>query len=424
MAPMQETENPTNDASSTPTNETVRAIAARLTGREDEIARHIAARYAEQIVDYRVADDAVTVDAAGVARDNLEALLFNLGRAGPQALQHFEKTRAAAARRTHQGISLESFLHAARIWGEGVWDAFRAVLGSDPDELEAGLEIAGQVMRHVDLVSTVAAHAYLIESQGLTHNAKVLPRDLLEALLGAGHDPDWALRRARSLGLRLAENYVVFSIRPQEVPVGKSDVASIVGVARTCLRPESGGLLIGVRYSDVVALYPLAELKQMQAAKKEASALASAVADRGVGVGMSGWQPGLAGIAMAYAEAKEAGQIAALGGIIGRPVTLDEVLIDHIARFTPHVSRILDDTLHPLLDYDEGHQTALMQTVRAYVDAGFNLTKSAEMLHVHPNTVMYRLRRVKELCGRDPHDPDDLLILFLAMRLAELNPVP
>jgi DNA-binding PucR family transcriptional regulator len=35
---------------------------------------------------------------------------------------------------------------------------------------------------------------------------------------------------------------------------------------------------------------------------------------------------------------------------------------------------------------------------------------------------MYRLRRVKELSGRDPHDPDDLLILFLALKLAELSP--
>ena len=48
--------------------------------------------------------------------------------------------------------------------------------------------------------------------------------------------------------------------------------------------------------------------------------------------------------------------------------------------------------------------------------------RSAEVLHVHPNTVMYRLRRVHEICGRDPHDPDDLLILFLAMKLAELTP--
>jgi DNA-binding PucR family transcriptional regulator len=125
---------------------------------------------------------------------------------------------------------------------------------------------------------------------------------------------------------------------------------------------------------------------------------------------------------LAYAEAKEAAHIAAAGGVTGRAVSLDEVLIDHIARSTPHVGRILDETLHPLIEYDLRHRTALVETVRTYVETGFNLRRSAEVLHVHPNTVMYRLRRVRELSGRDPHDPDDLLMLFLAMKLAQLGP--
>jgi DNA-binding PucR family transcriptional regulator len=193
--------------------------------------------------------------------------------------------------------------------------------------------------------------------------------------------------------------------------------------ARTHLRPSSGRLLVGARDAEVVALYPVSEPAQVHTAKKDAASLAGAVASGGLSVGLSGWHPGLAGIALAYAEAKEAAQLAAGAGVTDRAVALDEVLIDHIARFTPHVSRILDETLDPLVQYDLAHQTALVPTVRAYVDAGFNLTRSAEVLHVHPNTVMYRLRRVKELSGRDPHDPDDLLILFLALKLAEVSPV-
>jgi len=41
---------------------------------------------------------------------------------------------------------------------------------------------------------------------------------------------------------------------------------------------------------------------------------------------------------------------------------------------------------------------------------------------VHPNTVVYRLRRIKELSGRDPHDPDDLLLLYLGLKLIEPTP--
>jgi DNA-binding PucR family transcriptional regulator len=49
------------------------------------------------------------------------------------------------------------------------------------------------------------------------------------------------------------------------------------------------------------------------------------------------------------------------------------------------------------------------------------MTKSAAALFVDPNTIVYRLRRIREVCGRDPHDPNDLLLLTLALKLADLQ---
>ena len=43
----------------------------------------------------------------------------------------------------------------------------------------------------------------------------------------------------------------------------------------------------------------------------------------------------------------------------------------------------------------------LVETLQAYLSAGTNLTQSARMLNVHPNTVVYRLRRIRELSGRE-----------------------
>jgi DNA-binding PucR family transcriptional regulator len=171
-------------------------------------------------------------------------------------------------------------------------------------------------------------------------------------------------------------------------------------------------------------LYPLTKPTELPGAKDQAGALARSVAASGATVGISGWHPGPGGRTLAYTEAREAAHLAAVAGLTGRAVSLDEVLIDHIARTAPHVGRILDETLHPLQEYDQRHRTALVDTVRTYVETGFNLRRSADVLHVHPNTVMYRLRRVRELSGRDPHDPEDLLILFLAMKLAELSNYP
>jgi DNA-binding PucR family transcriptional regulator len=59
--------------------------------------------------------------------------------------------------------------------------------------------------------------------------------------------------------------------------------------------------------------------------------------------------------------------------------------------------------------------------LRTYLDAGLNLTRTAKALFVHPNTVVYRLRRIRELSGRDPRSPDDVLILSLAIKFDELR---
>ena len=62
-------------------------------------------------------------------------------------------------------------------------------------------------------------------------------------------------------------------------------------------------------------------------------------------------------------------------------------------------------------------------TLRAYIAASTNMTQSGRLLTVHPNTVVYRLRRIRELTGRDPHAMDDLQVLFLALRGNELTSV-
>lgn len=68
-------------------------------------------------------------------------------------------------------------------------------------------------------------------------------------------------------------------------------------------------------------------------------------------------------------------------------------------------------------EYDERRKANLLTTLQGYFDSGFSLTHSAAALHVHPHTIAYRLRRIRELTGRDPTDPDDLLLLVLGLKL-------
>lgn len=78
-----------------------------------------------------------------------------------------------------------------------------------------------------------------------------------------------------------------------------------------------------------------------------------------------------------------------------------------------------EDFLKPLLA-DPGHGAELLTTLRAYVGSGFNQREAARQSFLHINTVAQRLRRVETLLGVDLRQPDDLLDVMVALRVAVL----
>jgi sugar diacid utilization regulator len=404
----------------------LRVVARRISLDKEELAQRAVDRYREEIVGFQSIDEADLAEAFEFALLNIESLVTGVERDEPFPDELLESAREVAARRAHLGVSLDSMLQQGRLWGETLWESVLAAARLDhPEEREAALAIAGRLWRHVDVLSTVMAHAYLDEMT----NRGLLGRDLLDALLAGHGDSERVSRLARMLHRRLGENHVAVIIRGEGVPEDDGHQVSlaarvaldhIVEAARTHLRPTAGSLLVGIRLGDVVALYPASEPEALDVVKRECAALMGALAID-VSIGMSGWHQGRSAIATAYAEAREAVTIAAGTGIRDRAVVLDDVLVDHMLRASPHARRILEETLRPLVEYDQAHRAELVRTLRAYLSAGTNLTKSARLLTVHANTVVYRLRRVRELSGRDPHTMEDLQVLFLALKLSELT---
>jgi Purine catabolism regulatory protein-like family/PucR C-terminal helix-turn-helix domain len=61
---------------------------------------------------------------------------------------------------------------------------------------------------------------------------------------------------------------------------------------------------------------------------------------------------------------------------------------------------LVERVLGPLLAYDAGHGARLVDTVRAFVRADGSWQRAAAGIHVHKQTLGYRLRKVEELTGR------------------------
>ncbi|MFG2551443.1 PucR family transcriptional regulator [Streptomyces sp. NPDC048581] len=77
-------------------------------------------------------------------------------------------------------------------------------------------------------------------------------------------------------------------------------------------------------------------------------------------------------------------------------------------------ARLLD----PLRDYDQRHRAELIPTLEAFLECDGSWTRCATRLHLHVNTLRYRVGRIEQLTSRDLSRLEDKLDFFLALRMS------
>src|SRR3954464_743321 len=122
----------------------VHAIAQRLEAGKEDLARRMVARYAEDIVDYRLADeDFMRREVYAVSLENLEVLVAILLHGEPPSEAWLEKTRRGAAAplpgRIRRGPSLPAPGLGGQLTGEHVLECAHT---EGPAEREAALQVA------------------------------------------------------------------------------------------------------------------------------------------------------------------------------------------------------------------------------------------------------------------------------------------
>jgi hypothetical protein len=74
-------------------------------------------------------------------------------------------------------------------------------------------------------------------------------------------------------------------------------------------------------------------------------------------------------------------------------------------------------SLAKLIEYDRRHQTHLVETLQAWLDAFGDVTAASESLFLHPNTFRYRLRRLAEVGDVNLSDPEQRFVAMLQLRV-------
>ena len=77
---------------------------------------------------------------------------------------------------------------------------------------------------------------------------------------------------------------------------------------------------------------------------------------------------------------------------------------------------LVDQVLGPLLRHDAEHQSEFVPTLAAFLENRRSWQATAEAMHLHRQTVLYRIKRIEKLTGRNLADTETVALTWLALR--------
>ena len=87
-----------------------------------------------------------------------------------------------------------------------------------------------------------------------------------------------------------------------------------------------------------------------------------------------------------------------------------------LASHPEEVRSFYEDTVAPIVKYDDQYRTDLVWTLESYLEQNCNMNATAAAIYAHRHTVAYRLDRVRELTGLDPMQSEDRERLGLGLK--------
>lgn len=261
--------------------------------------------------------------------------------------------------------------------------------------------------------------------------------ELLADLLGGGAViSEQVLQRAQRLGHDLKRPHVMIvgalsaTGEPAEARIYQRSL-SLVG---DLVRPYTPRPLSAMHRGNIVTMWPIGPGEPGRAvASGDAAAdlvqRAMSAVSRTVDatVTVSAEPDGSApSYAEAYRTAKGALDIALRAGRTNTVVQLADLGVIGLLLQLEDSSQLATfarRTLGPLLDYDQSHHTDLVDTLRTFFACRHDRNRAANKLHIHPNTVTQRLRRIEHLCGVELAEPSVTLQFSAALTVHDVATV-
>ena len=236
------------------------------------------------------------------------------------------------------------------------------------------------------------------------------------------------VRRARALGYDLTRPHLVFSLAvaaPEEA--GSAQRQRLPDIVRQDLFRSDPTALVYQEEGRVTVLKPSTGLPngtELAWIDRFRERLSSSLEGLPVVAGLGRTACQVEHFPVAYREAVVALDVALT--ILGDAGTVRfqdlgvHRLLFHLVGH-PELEAYRQDYLGPLEHYDSRHRTDLVRTVETFLACHGNHARAAQMLHLHRNTLQYRLERIRALLGRDLDDPETRLALHLALKIRRIG---
>ncbi|MFL6238954.1 MAG: PucR family transcriptional regulator [Actinomycetes bacterium] len=379
------------------------SLATRVTRRLPELLAGLATR-------------AVAAAVLPVAEAAVRAFVQRL-HDGPVSATDVSAFGEIAVRQAEEGTPLPALLAACSAALDVVWSA---VLDESTADVVVLRRQTGALLRQLDEITAVIAEAYFEERHAIRAEDRDARRALATALISGEH----AEGPAAHLGVRVAPAYVALALQLEPPADGDPAPGDGAVAARRRLRRVQEQL-------DAFADEPVLSLLDPTSGIALLPATPDAVHDvldrlpglltdisTATGTAVIGGAAGCVGLIAVSRTAAQARDVLAIARRLGRPpgvYVLDDVLLEYQLTRDSDARPLLAGLLDAIEDNAD-----LMQTLECYLANDLDRRGTATALHVHPNTLDYRLRRIGQLTGLDPGKPSGQQLLTAALTARRL----
>jgi hypothetical protein len=383
-------------------NPEVRKLSARLLPEVDALGAAMAERIRSEIPVYDDGDAVSHQELVASCTVNARYILGNL--AGEVSAE--ETPTQTGSTRAEQGVPYAVVLQAFRVGSRFIWEVL--VDRAEPEDRGLLLLAAADIWAVSDQLAADVTDAYRRTLADRARRDGQMRAVLVGSLLDGDADATTYIgETAGMLDLGRATEYVVVSA--ESPSPGEEGVADVERVLRrsnirsawrldhdhqegvVALRLGFGvdqlmAVLDGLARARVGVSTVVGRLDEVQEARRQARVACAAVSPGTVAVGRFGADP------LAVLLASSPDQARAL----------------------------VDAVLAPVLALPPDDRAVVIDTARAWLAAGGSTSAAARELHVHRNTVRYRVRRLEEVTGRDLARPVDAAELYVALECVRI----